>query len=325
MSISFGRWKLGFNSKRFNENSTSASKDIVSKESAQGNMGILLMLQMEEYIQKTKEVLETQGEDTGQLVEAYGKLARAGLENSKNAKLLKQKIDSISLVNNNIRKAGDLLRFMKDLRSHFGNTTLLVGTEQFEKVCKKYRLATGVINRYTGTIPDKNLKELQAVIEKCKTFLHPLNCTSRGLFLWDIHEIEASYSIRDDDEVKAAKDWIEKQGGIIFANASRYLRTGAIGLSNVRNCNPSIPDSLRTYRWDNLLQFRGTQVTETTMFIACPPSQLREQSLKITTKAQDPIVFQRSEYGIIIHTMWGEEAEDIVFKKYCEANNLLID
>ena len=41
-------------------------------------------------------------------------------------------------------------------------------------------------------------------------------------------------------------------------------------------------------------------------------------------KAVDPIVYQPCAYGILIHSMWGEESEDKVFEEYKRINNLML-
>lgn len=38
----------------------------------------------------------------------------------------------------------------------------------------------------------------------------------------------------------------------------------------------------------------------------------------------DPIVYQPCAYGILIHSMWGEESEDKVFEEYKRINNLML-
>ena len=60
------------------------------------------------------------------------------------------------------------------------------------------------------------------------------------------------------------------------------------------------------------------------LFVACPPSQLNNPEVTITKKAVDPIVYQPCAYGILIHSMWGEESEDKVFEEYKRINNLML-
>lgn len=57
-------------------------------------------------------------------------------------------------------------------------------------------------------------------------------------------------------------------------------------------------------------------------FIACPKSNLRERPV-IMSKPIDPIIFQYCPYGVLVYTMWGDEAEDKVFEEYKKLNNLV--
>lgn len=52
--------------------------------------------------------------------------------------------------------------------------------------------------------------------------------------------------------------------------------------------------------------------------------QLNNPEVTITKKAVDPIVYQPCAYGILIHSMWGEESEDKVFEEYKRINNLML-
>ena len=60
------------------------------------------------------------------------------------------------------------------------------------------------------------------------------------------------------------------------------------------------------------------------LFVACPPGQLNNPEVTITKKAVDPIVYQPCAYGVLIHSMWGEESEDKVFEEYKRINNLML-
>lgn len=54
------------------------------------------------------------------------------------------------------------------------------------------------------------------------------------------------------------------------------------------------------------------------------PGQLNNPEVTITKKAVDPIVYQPCAYGVLIHSMWGEESEDKVFEEYKRINNLML-
>lgn len=74
------------------------------------------------------------------------------------------------------------------------------------------------------------------------------------------------------------------------------------------------------YKYTGLTDIYGTLLTKDDFLIACPKKYLDNSNIKISKKVVDPIVFQYTPYGILIHTVWGEEAEDSVLKRYLEFN-----
>ena len=173
----------------------------------QSNIAMALALCMEEYLRSvSKTSVDIPNRDT--LVREYNTLVDAGLGSSKNARLLQAKISEYNQIALDAMRAKNLFSFVKRAREVFGESTLLVGSKQFDDVCKKYKLVKGLLKQYTGVIPDRNIREI-------------------------------------------------------------------------------------------------IEVT-------------------ITKKAVDPIVYQPCAYGILIHSMWGEESEDKVFEEYKRINNLML-
>ena len=68
----------------------------------------------------------------------------------------------------------------------------------------------------------------------------------------------------------------------------------------------------------------AVKISKNELFVACPPGQLNNPEVTITKKAVDPIVYQPCAYGVLIHSMWGEESEDKVFEEYKRINNLML-
>lgn len=152
-----------------------------------------LALCMEEYLRSvSKTSVDIPNRDT--LVREYNTLVDAGLGSSKNARLLQAKISEYNQIALDAMRAKNLFNFVKRAREVFGESTLLVGSKQFDEVCKKYKLVKGLLKQYTG----------------------------------------------------------------------------------------------------------------------------------VTKKAVDPIVYQPCAYGVLIHSMWGEESEDKVFEEYKRINNLML-
>lgn len=288
------------------------------------SVSLQIIMLMEQYIQEnsSKLTLPASTEDYAKLLSEHKRLTDIGLGNTKNAKIIQQSIDNFQANFYARQKAEDLVRFIKELRRHFGESTVLISTEQFETLLKKYNLATGTLDEYTGTIPDKNIREVENAVNKTKYFRYKLNNPEGRKFLWKFDEVELSSSSRDDLE-PYLMPWFKSKRGLIYADIGSLNYEKGVWLRHIKHCNPDIPERVRDYTWETLVNFKGKLINSSTMFIACPPSQLKEQSLKITHKAIDPIVFQYSEYGVVIHSIWGEEAEDKVFEEYKRVNQLL--
>lgn len=80
--------------------------------------------------------------------------------------------------------------------------------------------------------------------------------------------------------------------------------------------------SMTTYIEQNQA-IAGEIISPKTFFIACPKQFLKNPDIKIQKKPVDPAVYQLTPYGVLVHTIWGEEAEDEAFRKFMELNNII--
>lgn len=105
----------------------------------QSSIAMALALCMEEYLRSvSKTSVDIPNRDT--LVREYNTLVDAGLGSSKNARLLQAKISEYNQIALDAMRAKNLFSFVKRAREVFGESTLLVGSKQFDDVCKKYKL-----------------------------------------------------------------------------------------------------------------------------------------------------------------------------------------
>lgn len=95
-------------------------------------------------------------------------LDRLGLSKTKNAAILKDKIDKVNAENEEIQKYNDAIDFAKErlefiaeTRKVFGDNVLIVSYEDFEHIIKKYNLVCGLLEQYTGVIPKENIEEFE--------------------------------------------------------------------------------------------------------------------------------------------------------------------
>lgn len=234
----------------------------------------------------------------------YSELVKLGLKNSANAKVLKKQLDNINYYNNTILKAQELLEYLKDINNLLGNSVILVNTNTFYELCRKYKLFIGLLQDFTGVIPTQNLNELMNISNKLRTNASKLRINYQIVRVNNI----SNYSKRSDSYVK---ERLEYYFNILQVHAYRFY---GINLSHVENFTEE--------KWARRVFVDVDHATPDDFFIACPKSNLQERPV-IVSKPVDPIIFQYCPYGVLIYTMWGDEAEDKVFEEYKKLNNLV--
>lgn len=297
---------------------------------------LYIILQMEEYINRTNKTIEVcPDEDTYiNLIDSLMTLERNGLGNSKNAQVIRTRVETYDATRRDIANSQNLLQFVKNLRMHFGENTLLVGTKQFKDICKKYKLVTGRLQQYTGTIPDANIRDISRVKSLFDTFAfkETLNYSSSvcpGVRMVHVTEV-TSNSPSSSCEIASMylMDYLKKNNNILFAKDKSHSPFSVYGTEylTLENCISlnNFSKEVTNYKFPSLIALKGEIIGADDLFIACPPNQLKKQKLKFVQKPIDPIVYQMTKYGIVIHTMWGEESEDAVFEEYKRLNNLML-
>lgn len=237
----------------------------------------------------------------------YSELVKLGLKNSANAKVLKKQLDNINYYNNTILKAQELLKYLKDLNNCLGNSVILVNTSTFYELCRKYNLSIGLLQDFTGVIPAQNLNELMDISNK----LHTDNNASRLRINYQTVQVNKISNYSGEKSNSYVKERLEYYFNILQVNT---YRLSDICLRHVENFTEK--------KWADHVYVDVNYVTPDNFFIACPKSNLQERPV-IMSKPIDPIIFQYCPFGVLIYTMWGEEAEDKVFEEYKKLNNLV--
>ena len=236
----------------------------------------------------------------------YSELVKLGLKNSANAKVLKKQLDNINYYNNTILKAQELLKYLKDVNNLLGNSVILVNTSTFYELCRKYKLFIGLLQDFTGVIPAQNLNELMDISNKLRTN----DNASRLHINYQLVRVNkiSNYSKRSDSYVKERLEYYFN-----ILQMATY-RMSDVSLYNDKN--------FKKEKWAEHVYVDIDWVAPDDFFIACPKSNLQERPV-IMSKPIDPIIFQYCPFGVLIYTMWGDEAEDKVFEEYKKLNNLV--
>lgn len=236
--------------------------------------------------------------DEDNLSSEYNKLVNLGLKNSANAKIIKRQLDNINYHNKAIVKAEKLLKYMKVINELLGDSVILVSTSAFYELCHKYNLSIGRLQDYTGVVPAANLEELARIKYELSNKYYELRINEN---IWRVTGVH-NYSGYSNELIQKSLD------------ATFSIFKVDIGWE--------IKDFFKNQSWADHVVFKRTCVDKNCFFIACPKSNLQEKTV-IVSHAVDPIIFQYCPYGVLIYTMWGEEAEDKVFEEYKKLNNLV--
>lgn len=237
----------------------------------------------------------------------YSELVKLGLKNSANAKVLKKQLDNINNYNNTILKAQELLKYLKDVNNCLGNSAILVNTSTFYELCRKYNLSIGLLQDFTGVIPAQNLNELMNISNKLNTD----NNASRLRINYRTVQVNkiSNYNSKKSDSY--VKERLEYYFNILQVDTYRLFDVPLYYIENFTK-----------EEWAEHVYIDIDYVTPDNFFIACPKSNLQEKPI-IFSKPIDPIIFQYCPFGVLIYTMWGDEAEDKVFEEYKKLNNLI--
>lgn len=237
----------------------------------------------------------------------YSELVKLGLKNSANAKVLKKQLDNINYYNNTILKAQELLKYLKDVNNCLGNSVILVNTSTFYELCRKYNLSIGLLQDFTGVIPAQNLNELMDISNK----LHTDNNASRLHINYQTVRVNRISNYSGGKSDSYVKERLEYYFNI--------LQVHTYSLSDIILCHA---ENFTEEKWARRVFIDVDYVTPDNFFIACPKFNLKERPV-IISKPIDPIIFQYCPFGVLIYTMWGDEAEDKVFEEYKKLNNLV--
>lgn len=176
--------------------------------------------------------------------------------------------------------------------------------EQVKEICHKYNLVCGNVDRFTGFVPEKNLKEIESF--KLKEKDKGLICiTNNEIFILKNAEIRSSgeyahiYNINEIDPFKYAfqsndsnRGRMKKKGVDFYSNDSKNI----FGLAHKGFINFTVDNSLKICAPVKDMDIRDLELTE---------------GYKLEKKfIPDPVVLQPVDGGYLVLTKWGPEASD---------------
>ena len=253
-----------------------------------------------------------------ELNEEYKQLENIGLGSTENARRIKEKLDFIQKEKDSRNLGQILLDYIKNVHDIFGITTYLISREQFYELTKKYRLDLRLLSKYRGEVSEENIKIINSIIKKAIS----QNCLSinkissiKSWRLFFIDSINDRRSVEREDYV--AFELIHEHLDLIQNCPGTYDTPGKLDYDCVKIYN----DWMKYIEYGSIVDFYGKYLDSGDLMVAAPRSCFNEDNPVIQG---NPIVYQVCPYGVLVHLIIGEEADQGVFEEYQNITNDLL-
>ena len=259
-------------------------------------------------------------------------LESLGLTGSKNMQVIKEAEAKINVHNTIIEENIKITKIMDEMYKAFGKNTFYVPMKDFTEILDKYNLSVGRLEDYKGTIPETNLVE----IAKAKEVIDNLSKNAKVI------HYDKPTTVVDYEE----SEYFDYEAGRTRTKLIRVEKPG-YEFTRMRDLYPTLYYSLQSWyritgvrpghdkdsfkrfpmiRQDEMQWVYNIDGTKHTLLIAAPVQEmdtLYEVHERVIT--DDPIVFSTVGTGVIIYSMWGEEGDDEVMRKYQELNKFIAE
>lgn len=244
-------------------------------------------------------------------------LRNLGLVNTTNAKM----IEGIFKAEREAEKQKafnlEALRFLTKAIEIFGDNIIFISYPRFLELLVKYNLVVGYLKDFTGTIPENSINTL---LETRKNLVHK-DIIDYSVHYWKIQEISLNRDGRWDEKGIKKTSAFESihRFPFIVRNVSpeQCFETDKFIWGGRDLFNAYFPEywnhgDITTY------QYRGNGDFSDDFFIAAPENEMinKIESVRIRVQPEDPFIISLHKHGVLVHTMWGDEAKDELIAKY---------
>lgn len=232
--------------------------------------------------------------DKQDLIEKCARLKALGFTNTKEVKEAEAEIARLDELKRDNEAKKTLIEAINYFSFKYPNYKFIT-EKSVGKICAKYNLVYGVIDRYIGTVPDKNLKHIEdfRVIEDDECFVYEELLYSML--------IGGERSIRK--EYKTSEHFKREQE--LRNNPEHYMRSMQFSRMDYREINMKCPLEIAAPLKDFNMQGMEVKGHKISKIEIPDPIVLK------------PVIFNNQKHYLIV-TAWGNEASDelVVNQKY---------
>lgn len=293
-------------------------KKKLEKRGGERKLTDTIILEMTKYLMELQtETISTKS--VSELNAEYARLERIGLGNTGNARKIKDKLDFIQKDNDSRNLGQILLDYIKTIHEIFGITTYLISVEQFYKIIREHRLDLRLLSEFAGDVSEENIKFLESIIKKSTTqnclYLNQLSASESGR-LFFIDTIKDRRSVERNDA--RAFELIHEHLDLVVGHPGRYnTNDKKMDYEDVRPSN----DWMLYIEHSSLIDLYGKYIDSGDLMVAAVRSCFNEENPVVQG---NPIIYQVCPYGVLVHLIIGEEADQGIFEEYQNLSNDLL-
>ena len=293
-------------------------KKKLEKRSGERKLTDTIILEMTKYLMELQtETISTKS--VSELNAEYARLERIGLGNTGNARKIKEKLDFIQKDKDSRNLGQILLDYIKSIHDIFGITTYLISVEQFYKIIREHRLDLRLLSEFAGDVSEENIKFLESIIKKSTTqnclYLNQLSASEPGR-LFFIDTIKDRRSVERNDA--RAFELIHEHLDLVVSYPGRYdTNNKKMDYEDVRPSN----DWMLYIEYSSLIDLYGKYIDSGDLMVAAVRSCFNEENPVVQG---NPIIYQVCPYGVLVHLIMGEEADQGIFEEYQNLSNDLL-
>lgn len=257
-------------------------------------------------------------------------LESLGLTGSKNMQVIKEAEAKINVHNTIIEENVKITKIMDEMYKAFGKNTFYIPMKDFTAILDKYNLSVGRLEDYKGTIPEANLVEIAKAKEVVDNFSKNTKVIHYDKPTTVVDYKESEYFDYEAGKTRTHLIRVEKPGyestrmrdlyPTLYFSLQSWYRLLGVRINHDKESFKRFP-MIKPTEMDWFYQIDGEKHT---LLIAAPVQEMNtlyEINERIIT--DDPIVFSTVGNGVIIYSMWGDEGNDEVLRKYQELNKFI--
>ncbi len=211
------------------------------------------------------------------LIDKCNRLKAQGFTKTAEVVEAEVEIERLNKIERENKDKQDLVEAINYFSFHYPNYKFIT-EESVKKICEKYNLIYGSVDRYIGTVPDKNLKHIEDFKIKEEDELWEYSLTFRS---WGNTETK-----------RVSKQKADSEEGYYERSSSYYF-------NNKRKCSLEIAAPRKDF------DLKDHEIKDYKISKVEIPDPI----------VLKPVVFKGKEYRLVV-TAWGEEAKDeLVFNQ----------